>query len=156
MKPTPITMAKSANIFCALQPKAKAAQPSTQAFLTKGKSNKNVKKNEHNVDKREVFQAHVVQVQTLQNELESLRAKLANLKDKSSQLASHAQHVQGSRSREGAFRSFYGLSHNAMVGEYVLSSAHNFSFTPKFSISFCPSYFTAQETSVTPRVFAIR
>jgi hypothetical protein len=88
-----------------------------------------------------VFQAHAAQVQTLRNELESLKAQLANLKGKSSQLASHAQHVHGSRSREGPPRSFYGLSHNAMVGECVLSSAHNFSFTPKFAVSFCPSYF---------------
>jgi hypothetical protein len=63
--------------FVALQPKAKAAlQPSTQAFPTKGNSNKNAKKKEHNVDKKEVLQAHAAQVQTLQNELESLRANL--------------------------------------------------------------------------------
>jgi prefoldin subunit 5 len=37
-----------------------------------------------------VLQAHAAQVQTLQNELNSLRAQLANLKGKSSQLASHA------------------------------------------------------------------
>ncbi len=37
-----------------------------------------------NVDKREVLQAHAAQVQTLQNELESLRAQLVNLKGKSS------------------------------------------------------------------------
>jgi hypothetical protein len=49
-----------------------------------------------------VLQAHVIQVQTLQNELESLRAQLAYLKGKSSQPANHAQPVQGSRSREGA------------------------------------------------------
>jgi uncharacterized protein involved in exopolysaccharide biosynthesis len=48
---------------------------------------------EHNADKREVLQAHVAQVQTLQNESKSLRAKLANLKGKSSQPASHAQLV---------------------------------------------------------------
>ncbi len=60
--------------FVALQPKAKAPQPSTQAFPTKGNSNKNVKKKENNADKREVLQAHVTQVQTLQNELESLKA----------------------------------------------------------------------------------
>jgi len=90
-------------------PKAKAPQPSTQALPTKGNSNKNVKKKEHNADKREVLQAHAIQVQTLQNELESLRAQLANLKGKSSQLASHAQHVQGSGSQEGPPRSFYGL-----------------------------------------------
>jgi len=47
-----------------------------------------------------VLQAHAIQVQILQNELESLRAQLANLKGKSSQPASHAQHVQGSGSRE--------------------------------------------------------
>ncbi len=101
----------------ALQPKAKAPQPSTQAFSTKGNSNKNAK--EHNADKREVLPAHDIQVQTLQNELESLRVQLINLKNKSSQLINHAQPVQGSRSREGPPRSFYGLPHDAMVGEYV-------------------------------------
>jgi hypothetical protein len=103
-----------------------------------------------------VLQAHVTQVQTLQNELESLRAQLVNLKGKSSQPASHAQPVQGSRSQEGPPRSFYGLSHDDMVGEYILSSAHNYSFTPKFATSFCPSYFATQEVSVAPKVFAIR
>jgi hypothetical protein len=67
-----------------LQPKAKAPQPSIQAFPTKSNSNKNVKKKEHNVDKKEVLQAHAVQLQILQNELESLRAQLANLTGKSS------------------------------------------------------------------------
>jgi hypothetical protein len=43
-----------------------------------------------------------------------------------------------------------------MVGEYVLSSAHNSSLTPEFATSFCPSYFVAQEASVAPRVCAIR
>jgi len=62
--------------FIVLQPKAKAPQPFTQALPTKGNSNKNTKKKEHNVDKREVLQAHAIQVQTLQNELESLRAQL--------------------------------------------------------------------------------
>ncbi len=103
-----------------------------------------------------MLQAHAAYVQTLQNELESLKAQLANLKGKSSQLASHAQLVQGSGSREGPFRSFYGLSHDAMVGEYVFSSAHNFSLTPKFSTSFYPSYFIAQDANVPPRVFATR
>jgi len=41
-----------------------------------------------------------------------------------------------------------------MVGEYVLSSAHNCSLTPKFTTSFCPSYVAAQEASVAPRVSA--
>jgi hypothetical protein len=77
----------------ALQLKAKALQSFTHAFPTKGNSSKNAKKKEHNVDKREVFQAHAVQIQTLQNELESLRAQLANLKGKSSQPVSDAQHV---------------------------------------------------------------
>jgi len=103
-----------------------------------------------------VFQAHAAQVQALQNELESLRAQFANLKGKSSQPANHAQHVQGSRSREGPPRSFYGLSHDAMFGEYVLFNAHNSSFTTEFTTFFCPSYFTAQETSVVPRVSATR
>jgi prefoldin subunit 5 len=35
-------------------------------------------------NKREVLQAHVAQVQISQNELESLKAQLANLKGKSS------------------------------------------------------------------------
>ncbi len=49
---------------------------------------------------------------------------------------------------------FYGLSHNAMVGEYVISNAHNSSFTLEFATSFYPSYFVAQEVSVAPRVSA--
>jgi hypothetical protein len=142
--------------FAVPHPKAKAPQPSTQALPTKGNSNKNVKKKEHNANKREVLQAHAIQVQTLQNELESLRAQLANLKGKSSQPASHAQHVQGSESREGPPRSFYGLPHDAMVGEYVLSTPRNFSLTPELAISFCPSYVAAQEANVAPRVSATR
>jgi len=103
-----------------------------------------------------VLQAHVAQVQTLQNELESFKAQLDNFKGKSFQLVSHAQPIQGLRSWEGPPRSFYGLSHNAMVGEYVLSNAHNFSFTPKFATSFCPSYFATQEASVAPKVSTTR
>ncbi len=103
-----------------------------------------------------MLQAHAIQVQTLQNELESLRAQLVNLKSKSSQLASHAQPIQGSGSREGPPRSFYGLPHDAMVGEYVLSTPHNSSLTPKFATSFCPSYVAAQEASVAPKVSATR
>jgi hypothetical protein len=142
--------------FATPQPKAKAPLPSTQTFPTKGNSSKNVKKKEHNADKREVFQAHATQIQTLQNELEPLKAQLANLKNKSSQPVSHAQLVQGSRSREGPPRSFYSLSHDAMVGEYVFSNAHNFSLTPEFAISFNLSYFAAQEASVAPRGSATR
>ncbi len=69
--------------FVAPQPKAKAPQHSIQAFPTKGNFDKNAKK-EHNVNKRKVLQAHAAEVQTLQNELESLRAQLVNLKGKSS------------------------------------------------------------------------
>ncbi len=103
-----------------------------------------------------MLQAHVTQIQTLQNELESLTAQLANLKSKSSQPISHAQLVQGSGSHEGPPRLFYGLSHDAMVGEYVFSNAHNSSFTPKFAIFFYPSYFTAQEANVASRVSATK
>ncbi len=103
-----------------------------------------------------MFQAHAIQVQTLQNELESLRAQLANLKGKSSQPASHAQPIQGSGSQEGPPRSFYGLPHDAMVGEYVLSTPHNSSLTPKFATSFCLSYVATQEASVAPKVPANR
>jgi len=39
-----------------------------------------------------------------------------------------------------------------MVGEYVISTPHNFSLTPEFATSFCPSYVAAQEASVAPRV----
>ncbi len=141
--------------FAIPQPKAKAPQPSIQALPTKGNSNKNVKK-EHNADKREVLQAHAIQVQTLQNELESLGVQLVNLKGKSSQPVSHAQPIQGSGSRERPSRSFYGLPHDAMVGEYVISTRRNSSLTLKVATSFCPSYVTAQEASVTPRVFATR
>jgi hypothetical protein len=138
------------------QPKAKAPQRSTHDFPTKGNSNKNVKKKEHNVDKREVLQAHAIQVQILQNEFESLKAQLVNLKNKSSQPVNHAQLVQGSGSQEGPLRSFYGLSHDVMVGEYVLLSARNSNFTPKFATSFCPSYVVTQVASVAPKVFIIR
>jgi hypothetical protein len=123
---------------------------------TKGNSNKNAKKKEHNADKRDVLQAHAFQVQTLQNELESLRAQLVNLKGKSSQPASHAQPVQGSGPREGPPRSFYGLPRDAMVGEYVLSTPRNSSLTPELATSFGPSYVAAQEASVAPRVSATR
>jgi hypothetical protein len=75
------------------QQKAKAPHPFTQVFPSKGNSSKNVKKKERNFDKKEVFQTHVAQVQTLQNEFKSLRAKLVNLKNKSSQLANHAQSI---------------------------------------------------------------
>jgi hypothetical protein len=47
------------------QLKAKALQPSIQDLPTKGNSNKNAKKKEHNVNKREVLQMHAIQVQTL-------------------------------------------------------------------------------------------
>jgi hypothetical protein len=53
-------MPKSSTAF---QPKAKAPQPSIHAFPTKGISSKNAKKKEHNVDKKEVLQAHAIQVQ---------------------------------------------------------------------------------------------
>ncbi len=122
--------------FVAPQPKAKAPQPSIHAFPTKGNSSKKAKKKEHNADKREVFQANAIQVQTLQNELESLKAQLVNLKVKSSQPTIHAQLVQSSGSWEGPPRLFYGLSHDAMVGEYVLSSAHNYNLTPEFVFFF--------------------
>ncbi len=103
-----------------------------------------------------MLQAHAIQVQTLQNELESLRAQLTNLKGKFSERANHAQLVHGSGSQEGPPRSFYGLSHDAMVREYVFSNAHNFSLIAKFATSFCPSYFITQEVSVAPKVFATR
>jgi hypothetical protein len=88
--------------------------------------------------------------------LESLRAHLVNLKGKSSQLVNHAQSVQGLGSQEGPLRSFYGLSHDAMVGEYVFSSAYNSNLTPKFATSFCPSYFATQEANVALKVSATK
>jgi hypothetical protein len=48
--------------FVALQLKAKAPHPSTQVIPMKGNSNNNVKKKEHNVDKREVLQSHATQI----------------------------------------------------------------------------------------------
>jgi len=59
-------------------------------FPTKSNPNKNAKKKEHIVDKREVLQAHAIQIQTLQNELETLKAQFVNKKSKFSQPASHA------------------------------------------------------------------
>jgi len=56
----------------------------------------------------------------------------------------------------GPPRLFYGLSHNAMVREYVLSIAHNSSPTPEFTTSFCPSYFATQKANVAPRVSVTR
>ncbi len=103
-----------------------------------------------------MLQAHAIQVQTLQIELESLRAQLADLKGKSFQLFSDAQPIQGLGSRERLPRSSYGLPHDAMVREHVLSSAHNFSFTPEFATYFCASYFAAQEAIVAPKVYATR
>ncbi len=105
--------------------------------------------------KREVLQAHAAQVQILQKELESLKAQFAYLKNKSSQPTSHAQPIQGSRSREGPSRLFYGFSHDAMVGEYIFSNAHNSSLTLEFATSFCPSYFAAQKVNVAPRVLSL-
>jgi hypothetical protein len=116
----------------------------------------NVKKEEHNADKREVLQTHAAQIQTLQNELESWRAQLANLKGKSSQPTNQAQHVQNSGSWDAPLRLLYGLSHDAMVGEYVLSNAHNSTLTSEFATFFCPSYFVAQKAGVAPRVFATK
>jgi hypothetical protein len=43
-----------------------------------------------------------------------------------------------------------------MVGEYVFSSAHNYSLTPKFATFFCPSRFATQETSVASKVYATK
>jgi hypothetical protein len=58
MKATMITMANLPAFFVAPQPKAKAPQPSIQAFPTKGNSSKNAKKKKHNADKREVLQTY--------------------------------------------------------------------------------------------------
>jgi hypothetical protein len=43
-----------------------------------------------------------------------------------------------------------------MVGEYVLLNARNSSLALEVAIFFCPSYFAAQQASVTPIVFATR
>jgi len=43
-----------------------------------------------------------------------------------------------------------------MVGEYVLSSAHNSNLTLEFATFFCPSYFATQEANVAPRLFATK
>jgi hypothetical protein len=102
------------------------------------------------------FKPMSFKIKFCKNELKSLKAQLANLKGKSSQPASHAQPVQGSGSWEGPPRSFYGLSHDAMVGECVFSNAHNFTLTLEFATFFYPSYFTAQEASVAPKVSATR
>ncbi len=81
---------KYANIFYCLSTKSQGTSAFHLGFPTKGNYSKNVKKKEHNADKREVLQAQAAQIQILQNELKSLRAQLANIKGKSSQPASHA------------------------------------------------------------------
>jgi hypothetical protein len=43
-----------------------------------------------------------------------------------------------------------------MVGEYVLSTPLNSSFTPELTTFSCPSYVASQEASVAPRVSATR
>jgi hypothetical protein len=43
-----------------------------------------------------------------------------------------------------------------MVGEYVLSNAHNSSLAPEFATFFYPSYFAAQNANVAPKVFTTR
>jgi hypothetical protein len=65
------------------------------------------------------FKPMLLKFKLYKNELESLRAQFDNLKSKSSQPVSHAQPIQGLGSWEGPLRSFYGLSHNAMVGEFL-------------------------------------
>jgi hypothetical protein len=43
-----------------------------------------------------------------------------------------------------------------MVGESVFSSAHNSNLTPEFATFFCPSYFTAQEANMAPKISTTR
>jgi len=85
-----------------------------------------------------------------------LKAQLTNLKGKSSQPVSHAQPIQGLGSQEGPLRLFYGLPHDAMVGEYVFSTTHNSNLTPEFATSFCPSYVAVKEASVAPNISATK
>ena len=87
-------------------PKGKAAQPSSQGFPSKSGFSKGSKKKEYQAAKKEVLQAQATKVNSLQSEVEELRAQLATLKGKSSQPAAHAQPVQGSGSGEGPPRSF--------------------------------------------------
>ncbi len=91
MKITLITMAKSASISYCPSTKSQGTSTVNLGFPHQSNYSKNAKKKEHNADKKEVFQAHTTQVQTLHNELKSLRAELANLKGKSSQPTNHAQ-----------------------------------------------------------------
>ncbi len=90
MEATLITTTKFASIFCCPLTKSEGTLAFHSSFPTKCNFNKNAKKKGHNVNKKEVLQAHAAQVQTLQNELESLKAQLTNLKGKSFQLTSHA------------------------------------------------------------------
>ncbi len=121
---TLITTAKFTNILYCPLTKSQGTLAFHSSFPHQDNFSKTIKKKAQNVDKKEVLQAHVVQVEILQNELESLRAQLVNLKGKSSQLVNHAQHVQSSRSRDGPPRSFYAFSHNAMVGGSMFYPMH--------------------------------
>jgi hypothetical protein len=62
MEAIPITTAKFASIFHFRSTKSQGTSAFHSSFATKGNSSKNVKKNEHNVDKKEVLQAHAIQV----------------------------------------------------------------------------------------------
>jgi hypothetical protein len=75
-KVTSIITVKFTNIFRCLSTKSQGTSAFHSSFPTKGNSNKNVKKKEHNANKREVLQAHAIQDQILQNELKSLKANL--------------------------------------------------------------------------------
>jgi hypothetical protein len=59
---TPITTAKSTNIFHCRSTKSQGTLAFHSSFATKGNSSKNVKKKEHNANKKEVLQAHAIQV----------------------------------------------------------------------------------------------
>ncbi len=67
-------MTKSANIFWCPSTKSQSTLAFHSGFPHQGNSNKNAEKKEHNVNKKEVLQAHAIQVRILQNELKSLKA----------------------------------------------------------------------------------
>jgi hypothetical protein len=62
MEATLITMAKSTNIFCYPLTKSQSTLAFHLSFPHQSNSSKNAKKKKHNADKREVLQAHAIQI----------------------------------------------------------------------------------------------
>jgi hypothetical protein len=111
----------------------------TPSFAQKGNSSKPGKRKEKQSTKKEAFQAQTVQVQTLQNELETLHAQLASLKGKNAQSVQHVSPYHSDSRVQEAPRSFYGLPRDALVGECVKAPAPQPGLNAEFAPLTLPS-----------------